>query len=59
MKIGIDSTEVEIPGDPKKTDPAVEEIGEMFRELPDDATGQFVHGVQERTATRSATSSPR
>ena len=47
VKIGIDSTEVEIPGDPEKTDPAVEEIGEMFRELPDDATGQFVHGVQD------------
>jgi len=47
VKIGIDSTDVELPGDPEKTDPAVEEIGEMFRELPDDATGQFVHGVQD------------
>lgn len=47
VKIGIDSTEVPLPGDPEKTEPAVEEIGEMFRELPDDATGQFVHGVQD------------
>jgi hypothetical protein len=47
VKIGVDGTEIEIPGDPEKTDPAVEEIGEMFRELPDDATGQFVHGVQD------------
>jgi len=47
VKIGIDSTDVELPGDPEKTDPAIEEVGEMFRELPDDSTGQFVHGVQD------------
>lgn len=46
-KIGVDATEIELPGDPEKTDPAVEDIGGMFRELPDDATGQFVHGVQD------------
>jgi hypothetical protein len=47
VKIGIDSTEVELPGDPEKAGEAVEEVGELFEELSDDATGQFVHGVQE------------
>jgi len=46
-EIGVDGTEIPIPGDPEKTDPVTEDIGEMFRELPDDATGQFVHGVQD------------
>lgn len=47
VKVGIDSTEVEIPGDPEKIDDAVEEIGGAFGELDDDAVGQFVHGVQD------------
>jgi hypothetical protein len=41
MKIGVDGTEIPIPGDPEKTEPVLKDIGEMFRELPDDATGQF------------------
>jgi len=46
-KVGIDSTEIEIPGDPEKTEPAIEVVGELFDELEDDAKGQFVHGVQD------------
>lgn len=48
VKISVDGTPVEIPGDPEKTEDAVEDIGKMFRELPEDATGQFVHVVQDK-----------
>ncbi|MFQ3318595.1 MAG: hypothetical protein ACI8UR_001043 [Natronomonas sp.] len=46
-KIGVDGTEIPLPGDREKSDPVVEDIGETSRELSDDATGQFVHGVQD------------
>ena len=45
VKIGIDSTGVELPGDPEKAGEAVEEVGKLFEELSDDATRQFVYGV--------------
>lgn len=47
VEVGTDWTTVELPGDPEKTDQVVENIGEMFEELDEEATGQFVQGYQQ------------
>jgi hypothetical protein len=47
VEAAIDIVPVELPGKPGKTDEAIEDIGEIFDELDDDAVGQFVQGVKE------------
>ncbi|MFB6073376.1 MAG: hypothetical protein ABEJ89_00020 [Haloarculaceae archaeon] len=47
VEAAIDMVSLEAPGDPKKIEETAEDIGEMFEELGDDATGQFVQGVED------------
>jgi hypothetical protein len=42
VEAAIDKVSVEIPGKPENTDEAVENLGEMFREVDEDKMGQFV-----------------
>jgi hypothetical protein len=50
--VGIDWIEIPISGDPELVENPVENIGEMFEELPDDATGQFVQGVSDKESDK-------